>query len=383
MPRLPRIYLKGTLYYVTCRGIHKQEIFKDQEDYQMLLELLKKYQQQYGIKLFSYVLLPGHLHLLLEMVGEGDQISGFMHDLNNAYTKYFNSRYERKGHLFQGRFKSALVQKGPNLAKLTAYMHLNPQRLNLAGDAKDYPHSSYGYYLNPEKKDGHFNLEQEIAEVLNLLKEKGYEEFVNALTSEEGNKLHKKLQRGGIVGSDEFVKRIKQEVQNLQSQNNAKGPVGKEPRYRLFLLTGSLLLVIVAGLSGLYFYFVSKDTSIPQEQQMIAEAIKKAEELDATEWEIRLTPVSGGNKIIDTLSFVEGKFVSGKLNTSGYTASNYSLTIEDSGRIIWETMQTGPDGVASWRGEIEQGVMQGILSLRQEGKEPQDFSFMSIKHRRK
>ena len=148
MPRLPRIYIKETLYYITCRGIHNQNIFKDQEDYRMFLELLKKYQQQYGIRLFSFVLLPDHLHLLLEVTGEDNDISGFMHSLNNTYTKYFNGRYERKGHLFQGRFKAALVEKEPNLTTLTAYMHLNPKRLHLANDPKDYPYSSCGYYLN-------------------------------------------------------------------------------------------------------------------------------------------------------------------------------------------------------------------------------------------
>ena len=108
MPRLPRIYIKGVLYYITCNGLHHQSIFKDQEDYGMFLELLKKYQDQYGIKLFSYVLLPGHLHLLVEMIGQDDDISGFMHDLNNSYTKYFNSRHNRKGHLFRSRFKAAV-----------------------------------------------------------------------------------------------------------------------------------------------------------------------------------------------------------------------------------------------------------------------------------
>jgi hypothetical protein len=71
------------------------------------------------------------------------------------------------------------------------------------------------------------------------------------------------------------------------------------------------------------------------------------------------------------------------LNTKGYTVSNYTLIQEDD-MITWETMQTSPDGsTASWRGEVEQGKMKGILNLRQKGSEPQDFSFMSVKYRRK
>ena len=381
MPRLPRIYIKGELYYITCRGIHKQDIFKNQEDYQMFLDLLKKYREQHGIKMFSYVLLPDHLHLLLEMSGEGEQVSEFMHDLNNAYTKYFNGRYERRGHLFQGRFKAALVQKAPNLGKLTAYIHLNPKRLNLVNDPKDYPHSSYGHYLNPGQGK-QFNLEEGITEVLNLLKDMGYAEFVNGLTPEEGQKLHKKLQRGGIVGSAEFIKKVKQEIADYQSQAPGQKPSGK-PRYRLFIITASFLIVFIAGLTGIYLYFAAIRPGQEDEvQRLINGAIRSAEELDGAEWEVELTPISGGKQTADTLSFIKGKFISGKLNTSGYSASNYSLTIEDTGKIIWETMQTSPEGIASWRGEIEGHKMQGILSLRSEN-ETQDFSFVSIRHRRK
>ncbi|MFC1658780.1 transposase [Candidatus Omnitrophota bacterium] len=379
MPRLPRIYIKGILYYVTCRGIHNQNIFKDKEDYRMFLELLKKYQQQYGIRLFSFVLLPDHLHLLLEVTGEENDISGFMHSLNNTYTKYFNGRYERKGHLFQGRFKAALVEKAPNLSTLTAYMHLNPKRLHLVNDLKDYPHSSYGHYLN-EPKDSQFNLQQEIAEVLSLLQGKGYEDLVNQLNSEQGDELHKRLQRGGIVGSEEFIDRIRQEVDSYKARSDNHQAAEENKRYRLFVITGSVILIVLAGISGIYFYFTTRDRG---NQRILTRAVIKAEELDTTEWEVRLVPVSEGEPQVDTLSFTQGKFISGKLNTQGYSTSNYTLTIEESGKIIWETMQTGPEGTASWRGEIEQGIMRGILSLRQEGQEPQDFSFMSIKYRRR
>jgi putative transposase len=383
MPRLPRIYIEDAVYYVTCRGIHHQNIFKDERDYQMFLELLNKYQQQYGIKLFSYVLLPDHLHLLLELAGDRQEISGFMHDLNNTYTKYFNSRYDRKGHLFQGRFKSALVEKAPNLVKLTAYMHLNPKRLHLVTDAKEYQHGSYKGYLDPGVAK-QFNLEQEIAEVLSLLKDKGYAELVDGLTPEEGNKLHKRLQRGGIVGSNGFVKNVKDKVANFQSRISAQESAAKQSRYRLFILSGSFLLIIVAGLSGVYFYFTARDTDGPIDAQPAVSGIMNLGYLNSTEWDIETVPFSGEGTIHkDTLSFRQGRFSSAVLNDKGYAVSNYTL-IQENGKIIWETMQTSPDGsTASWRGEVQQDKMRGILSLRQKGEKPQDFSFMSMRHRGK
>jgi hypothetical protein len=230
----------------------------------------------------------------------------------------------------------------------------------------------------------HFDLELAITEVLSLLKDKGYPEFIKEFSREEGDKLHKKLQRGGIVGSEEFIKRVRKEAAGYQSKTTGRESAGKRREYKLFIVTGSFLLILIAGLGGIYFYFSAiKPGEMIDVQKVMSKAIIEAEDLQFTEWQIRLTPVSGGQEKVDTLSFVDGKFISGKLNTSGFTASNYSLTVEDTGRITWETMQTGPDGTASWRGEIEQGRMRGILSLRQEGKEPQDFSFISIGYKRR
>ena len=107
-------------------------------------------------------------------------------------------------------------------------------------------------------------------------------------------------------------------------------------------------------------------------------------ELRSSEWQVKMVSDISKEEQSDTLTFVDGKFVSAKMNELGYSSSNYSITVEDDNKIIWETMQTGPGGgVVSWRGEIEEGKMNGIVSLRQIGKEPQDFSFISLKHRRR
>jgi hypothetical protein len=71
------------------------------------------------------------------------------------------------------------------------------------------------------------------------------------------------------------------------------------------------------------------------------------------------------------------------MNSLGYPSSNYSVSVEDNNKIVWETMQTSDTGVVSWRGEIEQDKMTGIFSLREKGKSPQDFAFVSVAHKRK
>src|SRR5258706_15490314 len=122
MPRLPRIRLEGAIYYVTSKGSQEEPIFKEKADYEMYLNLLTKYKKEHKFKLFSYCLLPDSLHLLIETVEDG-AISEIMHNLNSMYTKYFNNRHERRGHLFESRFRSVLVEKANHLAELTRYIH--------------------------------------------------------------------------------------------------------------------------------------------------------------------------------------------------------------------------------------------------------------------
>ncbi len=125
MPRLPRIHLEKAIYYVTSKGTHNEIVFREEADYRMYLELLAKYKNQHKFKLYSYSLLPDRLHLLIE-TSEGASISEIMHDLNSLYTKYYNGRYVRRGHLFEARFKSVLVEKLNYLLPMTRHIHHTP-----------------------------------------------------------------------------------------------------------------------------------------------------------------------------------------------------------------------------------------------------------------
>jgi putative transposase len=397
MPRLPRIYLKDALYFITSRAEHNENIFKDEGDYIMFLELLKKYQEQYGIKIFAFCLIPEHFHLLIELEKElskdaavqnnTQEISDFMRDLNNNYTKYYNGRYSRKGHLFRERYKAALIEKEPYLLKMTAYIHLNPEKINLAQDAKDYPYSSYQYYLYNDlaEKKGMGYMKAAIDEALNLLGNANYAEFVRGVSNEDGEFIHKKLQRGGILGSEEFAKRVKTEVEAYQAAGEGQKVEFATPNSsRMYFVYGSMFIILMAGLGGLYFISVKAKIKNTQKVPVVSIETGNLSEFRSSEWQVKMVSAGTKEESADILSFVDGKFVSAKMNELGYSSSNYSITVEDNNKIIWETMQTGPDGsVVSWRGEIEEGKMNGIVSLRQTGKEPQDFSFISLKHRRR
>jgi putative transposase len=127
MARALRIQFDGALYHVTSRGNEKRAIFKDNRDRLRLLEILKLSLSNYQVLLYCYVLMQNHYHLLLET--PHGNISEFMRHFNITYTSYFNKRHNRVGHLYQGRYKSILVDKETYLTVLSRYIHLNPTRI--------------------------------------------------------------------------------------------------------------------------------------------------------------------------------------------------------------------------------------------------------------
>ena len=151
MPRSPRITYPGALYHITSRGNQQQRIFRRVADRKHYLSLLVKYKKKFGFKLYTYALMPNHVHLMI-MVSESEDatISKIMQALNTAYTVYFNKKYKQSGHLFQGRFHSKVVIKENYFWELSRYIHLNPVRANLIKKPEKWRWGSYRIYLNPK-----------------------------------------------------------------------------------------------------------------------------------------------------------------------------------------------------------------------------------------
>jgi len=219
MPRLPRVNVEGALYYITCRGIDNNSIFLADEDYRTYLKLLWKYKQEYGFKLFSFVLLANHLHLLLEL-RSGLTISEIMHRVNSLYTKYFNAKYSRTGHLLQERYKSVIIEKEPYLAAVATYIHREPLRKNIARDLSSYPYSSYPLYSGAIKSE--MDLSFEIREVSALLgPDARYTAFAEAFTIEQRQALEAELRNKKFIGSEEFISAIHERIENSKTQKTA------------------------------------------------------------------------------------------------------------------------------------------------------------------
>jgi putative transposase len=155
MGRPLRIEYEGALYHVTSRGNEQRRIFTDRTDCEKLLYYLGKVHDRYGIMLHAYALMKNHYHLLIETPRA--QLFRTMRDLNGHYTVYFNTRHDRKGHLFQGRCRAILVERESYLLELSRYIHLNPVRVGAADTPDRYPYSSMACYLGKAKSPAWLN----------------------------------------------------------------------------------------------------------------------------------------------------------------------------------------------------------------------------------
>jgi len=145
MPRKRRIEIAG-YYHIVNRGVEQRVIFQEKEDYEKFEELLCTYSPSYGVTVHNYCLMSNHYHLLIEITQTN--LSLFMRQINMNYAIYFNKKYKRSGHLWQGRFKSWYVTDEAYLYTLMCYIEQNPLKAKMVKYIEAYPYSSFHYFLD-------------------------------------------------------------------------------------------------------------------------------------------------------------------------------------------------------------------------------------------
>jgi putative transposase len=146
MPTAPRnsIVATGETYHVIARGSGQMTIFRDAEDYAFYLQLLSTGLKKFGIDMFHYVLMPNHFHLLMRpMISD---LSACMHIVQLTYAKRFSKKYRRVGRIWQGRYKSYLIDSDGYLFASGNYIERNPVRAKLVDAPQEWKYSSYRYY---------------------------------------------------------------------------------------------------------------------------------------------------------------------------------------------------------------------------------------------
>jgi putative transposase len=151
MARLPRLTLAGYPHHIILRGNNRQAIFMDSADFQRMLALLQAHAIEQGVQLHAYVLMSNHLHLLLTPL-QNDSLPKMMQAVGRSYVLYFNKRHGRSGTLWEGRYRSTLIQTERYLLACMAYIDLNPVRASMVVQAADYLWSSHGHYIGRQNE---------------------------------------------------------------------------------------------------------------------------------------------------------------------------------------------------------------------------------------
>lgn len=211
MARPLRIEYENACYHITSRGNERKPIYLEEKDYYKFLDILSQLPQRFGVIIHGYVLMDNHYHLLLETPLAN--ITKTIHFLNATYSGYFNRKYGRVGHLFQGRYNGILIDKNNYLLAVSRYIHLNPVNSRLVDRPEDYQYSSYSQYTGMRKTNSWLTTEwilgQFSDDLVNVYTR--YQAFVEEGVANDDNPL-KELKAGTILGGDDFVDKVKNRI---------------------------------------------------------------------------------------------------------------------------------------------------------------------------
>ena len=193
--------VNGAFYHVFNRGVEKRTVFEATNDYQRFLITLdfyrllptprklsthlafkqppipRDFEQKALVKILAFCLMPNHFHLLIQQLEDGG-ISEFIRRIIDSYTRYFNTKYERVGALFQGKFKAKVVENDKYMLGLSKYIHRNPLKLlQWENHPSEYAFSSYPGYLDVKRKLAFCDTEI-ISSYFNTSKKDSYRNFV-------------------------------------------------------------------------------------------------------------------------------------------------------------------------------------------------------------
>jgi putative transposase len=142
MPRIARALVDNGVYHLLNRGNRRQVVFNDHGDYRAFIELIRVSKEKYGIHLLAYCLMPNHFHLVVQPE-RGAMLSSCMQWLMTSHVRYYHTKRRSSGHIWQGRYKSFIIQRDEHLLTVLRYVERNPVRAGLVSAAADWTWSSH------------------------------------------------------------------------------------------------------------------------------------------------------------------------------------------------------------------------------------------------
>ena len=224
MARLPRLTVTGYPHHVILRGNNRQDIFRSTADYQLMLDLLFEHSRAQQVELHAYVLMTNHLHLLLTPK-QAQGLPKMMQAVGRTYVRRFNQAYGRTGTLWEGRYRSTLIQADRYFMACMVYIDLNPVRAGMVGQATDYAWSSHRHYVGL-RQDNRLTPHALYWELGNtpFAREAAYAELVQAgVAADQQGALTDATLSGWALGDDAF----RTDLQTQTTRRLAKSKAGR------------------------------------------------------------------------------------------------------------------------------------------------------------
>ena len=216
MARPLRLSFENAFYHITARGIRKENIFYSEKDKYVFIDKMNETFEKYSFTCYAYCLMDNHYHLFIKTPFAN--ISEGMHYLNTSYANWFRAKYKLVGSIFQGRYKSILVDGDSYALVLSAYIHLNPVRAGMADNPSNYHFSSFLDYIG---KRSPVVKRLDVSFILNKFADdkkearKQYMQYVmeNANLKNPLEESYKNI----ALGSEKFIEKIKEKISKLSS----------------------------------------------------------------------------------------------------------------------------------------------------------------------
>jgi putative transposase len=229
MARLPRVELPNIPQHIIQRGNNRQACFASEKDFYTYLNWLEEYSVKAKVDIHAWVLMTNHVHLLCTP-RQPKAISQLMQNLGRRYVQYFNYTYKRSGTLWEGRFKSCLVQDTKYLLQLYLYIELNPVRATMVDEPSKYPWSSY--QINGLGKQSDLCKPHEQYVALGTSVKERRSEYRNLFKQHIKDSLitdiRESLAKGLALGNNKF----KAEIESLSGRRVTQGQRGRPKGWR-------------------------------------------------------------------------------------------------------------------------------------------------------
>lgn len=204
MPRVNRCLADGFIYHVINRSNNKQKVFHKDQDFKVFIKLMEKAKEHYPINIFAYCLMPNHFHFVL-IPSLPNHLGKWMHWLMTTHARRYHYYYNTSGHIWQGRFKSFIIQNDEHLLTVLRYVERNPVRARHVFSARDWLWSSHRERIGIEL--------EKIIDNIPIKLPSDWRKYVDEpLTGKELEKLRQSVNRQSPFGDVEWQKKMSQKL---------------------------------------------------------------------------------------------------------------------------------------------------------------------------